>query len=66
MHLKDQRVAFINSPIKTIKALIDFSKPKVLAALVADFRYLKRHFFQHPRYLKVSGRPMKGDRALSC
>ena len=40
--------------------VVDFGKPKVMAALVADFRHLKRNYFGHASYWKISGRPVVG------
>ena len=38
----------------------DFSKPEVLKALIDDFSFLKSRYFDHPQYLKLSGRPVVG------
>ena len=40
--------------------ICDFSNPAVIEAMTDDFQYLKDNYFDHPRYLKLSGRPIVG------
>lgn len=40
--------------------IVDFAKDDVLQALIDDFRHLADNYFDHPQYLKLSGRPVVG------
>lgn len=40
--------------------VVDFGKTEVMDALIADFRHLAENYFEHPQYLKLTGRPVVG------
>lgn len=44
----------------TKDGVVDFSEPQVMSALIADFQHLTQEYFDHPQYLKFSGRPVVG------
>ncbi|MBI1371377.1 MAG: hypothetical protein GC159_01255 [Phycisphaera sp.] len=48
----------LDEPDGKVDSQIDFANPAVLDRLVEDFTYLRDHFFSHPSYLKIGGRPV--------
>lgn len=38
--------------------IIDFDKPAVLAALIADIKSIEAQYFSHPQYIKVEGKAL--------